>query len=52
MIAAAAANGWIERRTAALEVLLSIRRAGSDHIITYFALDASDWLLESEGGIL
>ena len=52
MIASAAANGWIDRRTAALEVLLSIRRAGSDHIITYFALDASDWLRETEGGIL
>ena len=52
MITAAAANGWIERKTAALEVLLSIRRAGSDHIITYFALDAADWLRETEAGIL
>lgn len=52
MVAAAASNGWIDRRTAALEVLLSIRRAGSDHIITYFALEAADWLRETDGGIL
>lgn len=52
MIAAAASNGWIDRRAAALEVLLSIRRAGSDRIITYFALEAADWLHETGGGIL
>lgn len=51
-IAAAASNGWIDRRTAALEMLLSIRRAGSDRIITYFALEAADWLRETDGGIL
>ena len=51
MISAAAANGWIDRKTAAMEALLSIRRAGADHIITYFALEASKWLAETDGGI-
>ena len=37
MIKAAAANGWINGQTAALESLLSIRRAGADIILSYFA---------------
>ncbi len=44
MIAGAAANGWIDRRAAALESLLSIRRAGAQVILTYFALEAAGWL--------
>ncbi|GAB3054166.1 porphobilinogen synthase [Intrasporangium mesophilum] len=44
MIQAAAANGWIDRRAAALESLLSIRRAGAQVVLTYFALDVPDWL--------
>ena len=44
MIAAAAANGWIEGRAAALESLISIRRAGADIVLTYFAVDAAGWL--------
>lgn len=39
MIKAAAANGWIDERAAALESLMAIRRAGADVIITYFAKD-------------
>jgi len=46
MIKAAAEKGWIAERDAALEVLLSIRRAGADLIITYFAKDAAKWLRE------
>lgn len=46
MIKAAAANGWIDERKAALEVLTSIRRAGADFIITYFAKDVAAWLKE------
>jgi porphobilinogen synthase len=45
MIKAAAANGWIDERAAALESLTSIRRAGADLIITYFAKDAATWLM-------
>ncbi len=44
MIAAAAANGWIDRRATALESLISIRRAGADIVLTYFAADAAGWL--------
>jgi porphobilinogen synthase len=44
MIKAAAANGWIDERRAALESLLAIRRAGADMIITYYAKDAARWL--------
>jgi porphobilinogen synthase len=46
MIEAAAANGWIDRRGAALETLTAIRRAGADVIMTYFAEDAAGWLAE------
>ncbi|HXG88343.1 MAG TPA: porphobilinogen synthase [Vicinamibacterales bacterium] len=41
MIKAAARNGWIEEERAMLESLTSIRRAGADIVITYFARDAA-----------
>ncbi len=41
MIKAAARNGWIDERRAMLETLTSIRRAGADIIITYYARDAA-----------
>ncbi|NUR81233.1 MAG: porphobilinogen synthase, partial [Dermatophilaceae bacterium] len=44
MIQAAAANGWIDLRATALESLTSIRRAGAQVILTYFALDVTDWI--------
>jgi porphobilinogen synthase len=44
MIKAAAQNGWLNERDAALESLTSIKRAGADLIITYFAKDAAGWL--------
>lgn len=44
MIEAAAANGWIDRRGAVLESLLSIRRAGADAVLTYWATEAARWL--------
>ena len=44
MIHAAAANGWIDLKNTALEVLLSIKRAGADTIISYFAIDAARWI--------
>ncbi len=44
LIKAAAANGWVNEREAALEVLTGIRRAGADVIITYHAKDAARWL--------
>ncbi|AEE96434.1 porphobilinogen synthase [Mahella australiensis] len=44
MIRAASANGWMDEHNAALEALTSIKRAGADIIITYFAKDAAKWL--------
>jgi len=44
MVEAAAANGWIDRDAAVLEILTSIRRAGADVILTYWALDAARML--------
>ncbi len=44
MIEAAAANGWIDRRASILESLLSIRRAGADAVLTYWATEAAHWL--------
>jgi porphobilinogen synthase len=44
MLKAAAANGWIEERPAVLETLTSIRRAGADAIVTYYAKEAAGWL--------
>ena len=41
MIMAAAANGWIDKERIMLETLTSIRRAGADFILTYFAKDAA-----------
>jgi porphobilinogen synthase len=44
MIEAAAANGWIDRDRAILESLISIRRAGADQILTYWATEVAQRL--------
>jgi porphobilinogen synthase len=44
MLKAAAAKGWIDERPAVLETLTSIRRAGADAIVTYYAKEAAPWL--------
>jgi porphobilinogen synthase len=44
MVKAAAQKGWIEEKRVALEILTSIKRAGADMILTYFAPDAARWL--------
>src|SRR3954453_9742256 len=44
MIRAAAANGWIDQTAVALETLTSIRRAGADIVLTYWAADVVGWL--------
>lgn len=41
MLKAAAANGWLDERSAMLETLTGIKRAGADVIITYFAKDVA-----------
>lgn len=50
MIEAAARNGWISREDAALEAITSIRRAGADAVMTYYAVEAARWL-RAEGGL-
>jgi len=44
MIAAAAANGWIDRDRTILETLTSIRRAGADIVLTYWATEVAGWM--------
>jgi porphobilinogen synthase len=44
MVKAAAANGWLDERSAVLELLSSIRRAGADFVVTYHASQAARWL--------
>jgi porphobilinogen synthase len=47
MVEAAAANGWIDRRRAIEETVTSIRRAGADAVLTYWAVELAAWLTES-----
>ena len=44
MVKAAAANGWIDERRIVLETLTGMKRAGTDMILTYHALDVARWL--------
>jgi porphobilinogen synthase len=44
MVKAAAARGWLDERRTMLELLVAIRRAGADMILTYFAKDAAHLL--------
>jgi porphobilinogen synthase len=46
MLMAAAQNGWLDERAVVLESLTSIKRAGADGILTYFARRAAEWLKE------
>ncbi len=45
MVKAAAEQGWIDERNIVMEQLLSMKRAGADLILTYFAKDVASWLL-------
>ena len=44
MLNAAAQNGWLDEKACVLESLLAFKRAGADGILTYFALDAAEYL--------
>jgi len=46
MLKAAGQHGWIDERKCVLEALTSMRRAGADAILTYFALQVAEWLAE------
>ena len=48
MLHAAAVNGWLDLEKCALESLTSIKRAGADMILTYFAKDAARWLAKGQ----
>ena len=51
MLKAASQNGWITEQACVLEALLSMKRAGADGILTYYALDAARWLKEEGTGV-
>lgn len=44
MLKAAALNGWLDEKSVVMESLLAFKRAGADGVLTYFALDAAQWL--------
>lgn len=46
MLKAASQNGWLDEKQVVLESLLSMKRAGADGILTYYAKDAAKWLQE------
>lgn len=47
MLKAAAQNGWLDEKKTVLEAMLSFKRAGSDAILTYYALDIAGWLKQN-----
>ena len=47
MLKAAGLNGWINEKICAMEALLAFKRAGADGVLTYYALDAAQWIKES-----
>ncbi len=47
MLKAAAQNGWLNERAVVIEALTSIKRAGANAILTYYAEDVADWLNEN-----
>jgi len=44
MLKAAAQNGWLDERATVLEAMLSMKRAGADGVLTYFAKDIAGWI--------
>lgn len=48
MVKAAARMGWIDEKAVTMELLVGLKRAGADTIITYHAKDAARWLKEAE----
>ena len=44
MLKAAAMNGWLDEEAVVTEALLCLKRAGADGILTYFAVQAAEWL--------
>jgi porphobilinogen synthase len=48
MLKAAALNGWLDEEAVVIEALTSIKRAGADGILTYFALQAAQWIKDNQ----
>ncbi len=48
MLKAASQNGWLDEEAAVLESLTSIKRAGADGILSYYALEAAAWIRERD----
>jgi len=46
MLKAAAQNGWLDERACVLEALTSMKRAGADGILTYYARQVAEWIKE------
>ena len=46
MLKAASINGWLDERAVVMEALMSIKRAGADGILSYYALQAAAWIRE------
>lgn len=44
MVKAAAGKGWIDEKRVVMEILMGIKRAGADMILTYHAKDVAEWL--------
>jgi porphobilinogen synthase len=44
MVKAAAAAGWLDKETAAIESLTAIKRAGADIVVSYWTKDLAEWL--------
>jgi len=47
MLKAASANGWLDEKAVALEMMTAFRRAGADIILSYWATDVARWLSET-----
>ena len=47
MLKAASANGWLNERDVALEAMISLKRAGADAVLTYYAREMAQWLREA-----
>ncbi|UOQ90837.1 porphobilinogen synthase [Agromyces endophyticus] len=48
MIEAAAAHGWIDRKRAVIESVRSIKRAGADAVLTYWATELAEWIRKGD----
>ena len=46
MLKAASLNGWLDERSVVLETMNCLKRAGSDGVLTYYAIQVAEWLKE------